>query len=244
MTKKVKQPQEETQTSPTPLEPFDQMLELLPGRVRSHILRLAERADESVEPEQEPVLKRDDLVPLQLRQLLANDVQDKLDALQDTSEEPEYSSNPVWCLCEFPEGEFPKVRLFRSPDNLARYMRRLEGQEVAVWAFYGVPLSFTAPDPKFNRRYLCLPGNQEAILIPSSPTESIQRVDISILELLGLDVQEDGWLGDPRLAEGTGAFYEPPEPLPDGTTNTTTDEEDDDEDDEDDEDEEGDTLDG
>ena len=47
----------------------------------------------------------------------------------------EVTANPAWCLCEMPEGDYSRVRVFPDVERLVRYIGRLEGEEVSVWAF-------------------------------------------------------------------------------------------------------------
>ena len=61
------------------------------------------------------------------------------DRLADPSREmrAEVATSPAWCLCEMPEGDYSRVRVFPDVEHLVRHIGRLEGEEVSVWAFYG-----------------------------------------------------------------------------------------------------------
>ena len=114
-----------------------------------------------------------------------------------------------WCICESPEGEFARVRIFKEVDGLIHYLGRLEGQETSVWPFYGVAMRITKPLASFqDRRLLFMPGEDEAIILPQSPAEPIRRVPMSLLEdLTEEDFQKNGWMGLTELAEGSSEEF-------------------------------------
>ncbi len=115
---------------------------------------------------------------------------------------PEISSDLAWCICEMPEGDFPRVRVFQDFELMLRRLSALDGQEVAAWVFFGSPLTFTSPD-EFGYRYL-LTSNSEAHRLPkfAEPVISVPTV-----KLKNLEVREDGWLGPPELTEGSVESY-------------------------------------
>jgi hypothetical protein len=81
--------------------------------------------------------------------------------------------------------------MFNDPEALASRLAFLEGQEVAVWPFFGLPMGFTKGPP----RHLMLP-NGEAMTIPISDSQApeiVQRL------FDAADMQEDGFLGPPEL---------------------------------------------
>jgi len=121
----------------------------------------------------------------------------------DSAESVDVDNPFSWCVCEMPEGDFPRVRVFSEFEALVRHIGKLEGQEVSVWVFYGTPISLTKKDD-FGGRYL-MPSRQEAFRIPTIPAETVLAVDS--LQVGQLDVQEDGWLGDPSLTESTTSTY-------------------------------------
>lgn len=116
------------------------------------------------------------------------------------------SVKPLWCLCEQPDGDFPKVRLFKTSEGLARYMAKLEGEDVSVWPFYGVPLRFTKPDAS-GQRFLLLPGEEKALLLAARGP--VDKIDADLLDLEDEEkkIQLDGWIGDPCLAEEAVGSY-------------------------------------
>ncbi len=113
-----------------------------------------------------------------------------------------------WCLYESPEGEFPRVFVFPSRASLVEAVSKREGKEVAVWVMYGVPLRLT----KLTQR----PGSQDAydryLLLPNQMAVKIASGDVQLLEQgklpSSVEVQDDGWLGDPALTE-SGGFFKP-----------------------------------
>ena len=112
--------------------------------------------------------------------------------------------NPFsWCVCEMPEGDFPRVRVFSEFDALIRHVGKLEGQEVSAWVFYGTPISLTELD-EIGNRYL-MTSRQEVFKIPTVATDPISVLGSS--QISQLNVQEDGWLGDPSLTESATSTY-------------------------------------
>lgn len=101
-----------------------------------------------------------------------------------------------WCLCDMPEGDFPRVYAFQSIRRLVEAIAKREGQETAVWAMYGIPLRLTRLITAANGkqvRYLLLP-NQLAVAISAS--DSLTVIEQSLLPD-DLATQDEGWLGDP-----------------------------------------------
>ena len=101
-----------------------------------------------------------------------------------------------WCLCDMPEGDFPRVYAFQSIRRLIEAIVKREGQETAVWAMYGIPLRLTRLITSANGkqvRYLLLP-NQLAVAISNS--EPMTVIEQSLLPD-DLATQDEGWLGDP-----------------------------------------------
>lgn len=121
-------------------------------------------------------------------------------------------------LVECRDGEYPLMRIFRRAEDLARHLGTLEGEDVAVWAYYGIAMPFTAGP----MRYLYLPDNQHALTVPTYEGGPVRKVRTDILSLA---MQEDGFLGPPELAEIHGVTSLPdavkkvkPKPSPDKPT--------------------------
>lgn len=117
--------------------------------------------------------------------------------------EPPKDYRPQWCVCECADEDFPRVRIFDSPQKLARYLAGLEGKDIAIWPFFGMALRITKPIG--GQRYLILPGEQEAL--PLKSYGKLEPVDASFLNLEELTEDEayqcDGWVGDPALDEAS-----------------------------------------
>jgi len=112
-----------------------------------------------------------------------------------------------WCLCEMPEGDFPRVFAFPSLQRLTEAIAKREGQETAVWPMYGIPLRLTKPannpkQPVSATRYLLLPNQLAAVV---SSVEPYQLVDQIILPE-SLETQDEGWLGDPQMLKDQSYF--------------------------------------
>lgn len=107
---------------------------------------------------------------------------------------------------ECDNGEFPKMRLFKDAESLAKYLGSVEGQDKAVWCFHGVPMRFTTGP----QRYLFMPDGETAMTVPIVPGAKIHRIEA---DLIGTELQEDGFVGPSYLANTDGLQVEaPPEP--------------------------------
>lgn len=129
----------------------------------------------------------------------------------DREARAEVATSPAWCLCEMPEGDYSRVRVFPDLEHLVRHIGRLEGEEVSVWAFYGTPLRITRPMGSPGQRYL-LVSDQEVVPIPYGGGQVLysvgdkmagRHVDDQALP----EVQEDGWLGDEAFTQGSTETY-------------------------------------
>lgn len=113
-----------------------------------------------------------------------------------------------WCLCEMPEGDFPRVYAFSSLPRLVEAIAKRDGQETAVWAMYGIPLRVTKPvfskGSKGKVRYLLLP-NQLAVQV--STEADCDFIDQSLLPD-NVETQDEGWLGDPGYLKEQSYFVE------------------------------------
>ncbi len=132
-----------------------------------------------------------------------------LDRLPRSSEDvPEVASDPAWCICEMPEGDFPRIRVFQDFEVMVRHLANLDGQEVSAWVFFGSPLSFTTHDVA-GYRYL-LTSSSEAYRVSKDEGPVIS---VPVGKLQDVSLREDGWLGDVELAEASSESYylsEPP----------------------------------
>lgn len=127
---------------------------------------------------------------------------DELQALVSlvAPEEDEIKADPKvyrFGLVECADGDAPLVRLFRSAEALVKHVSSLSGDDVFVWAFYGLPLPFTVGP----QRYLLLPGGTHAISVPSSGNP-IRKVEVDVL---GLDLDDEVFLGPIELVTSSMA---------------------------------------
>jgi hypothetical protein len=60
-------------------------------------------------------------------------------------------TKPEWCMFVCPFGEFPSLVIYTSLEAMAKRLRTLEGQDMAVFPFYGVPVPFTRGPCRFLR---------------------------------------------------------------------------------------------
>ena len=157
---------------------------------------------------------------------------EKLDESVPQVEKPELDANPntyQFTLIEHFDGEYPVVRTFKSAELMALHIARLEGQNVTVTAFYGVVMRLT----KGPTRYLTMPDRETALTVPHGGFGPSKRVE---LDLLGcLDVQEDGFLGDPELCEPATVVEKCEKQIRDVASRQAAGDEDDEDQDEDDE---------
>ena len=149
-------------------------------------------------------LDADELDFKNIRETLPANIQEGLDSQVEVSDAT-FVGEPRFCLCEMPEGEFPRVKIFKSAEAMVRYIGQVEGQELSVWPFYGIPLRMTKSDAKSSLRYVYMPGELEAAIVPKSKREKYEMVDSELID--HLDYQDDGWLGDPAVAEGVSESY-------------------------------------
>lgn len=173
------------------------LLQTLPEELRSS--RLSKATGDSLDEEQ-----------LTYKNTVEKHVSPELlDRLPRSSEDvPEVASDPAWCICEMPEGDFPRIRVFQDFEVMVRHLANLDGQEVSAWVFFGSPLSFTTHDVA-GYRYL-LTSSSEAYRVSKDEGPVIS---VPVGKLQDVSLREDGWLGDVELAEASSESYylsEPP----------------------------------
>lgn len=129
----------------------------------------------------------DDLTPA-TREMLAGPI----DPLAAPASLPKGTS---YGLFESPDGEWATVRMFRNAEDLARRISELEGQDIVVLPFVGIPLALTKGSP----RHLLLPDNATAAAIPLAEGLPVELV--SVRSIADKEIQEDGYLGHPAMTE-------------------------------------------
>jgi hypothetical protein len=132
------------------------------------------------------------------------------------------------------DGAWPQEWKFRTPEGLARELGRLDGQDVVVRPWAGMPLAIT----KGPQRYLLSADGKTAWTVPTAEGLPVRRLDADLIAEVPL--QEDGYLGPdvlvqprvlvPKLGKPKPK-HEPPEDP--GGGGDDDDEEDEDEEDED-----------
>lgn len=135
-----------------------------------------------------------------------------------------------YALFEALDGDWPVTRVFTGPDGLARRIGQLEGQDIVVMAYFGVPLKLTMGP----QRYLHLPDGRSAIMIPLVPGGPATIIDADLIA--NLEPQVDGFLGPPELAETAMPRVHEDSPRERVSSRGRDDDDVDDDDDEDDED--------
>lgn len=140
---------------------------------------------------------------------LPSDVSDKLpEERQEACDLDLGNIQHHWCLCDMPEGDFPRVYAFPSLPRLVEAIAKRDGQETAIWAMYGIPLRITQASftkgSNTKMRYLLLP-NQLAVAI--SEDNDCHLIDQSLLPD-NIEVQEEGWLGDPEYLKEQSYYIE------------------------------------
>lgn len=109
-----------------------------------------------------------------------------------------------FCMIKIPDGEFPRVSVYSSITDMVYDLGALDGQEISVVPFYGVPLQFSQQQSD-GRRYILLPGGNTLLSVPQAPQEPLERFNRD--DLPDIDGQGDGWLGHPALSADQGATY-------------------------------------
>ena len=190
------------------------LLTSLPKTIETFLQKRATELVSLDEAEQDYAASLEDL-PLTLSERI-----DRPDSQESVDLDTPFS----WCVCEMPEGDFPRVRVFGEFEAMTRHISKLEGEEVSVWVFYGTPISLTQPD-KDGCRYL-LTSRREAFRLSSRQSVTEIAVSVARDQVNSLNIQEDGWLGDPNLTESTNANYYIRETARDNTFDPPDDEDD------------------
>lgn len=147
------------------------------------------------------------------------EIAEQLGEVRQDSEDTPWSKGIAhsWCLCDMPEGEFPRVYVYNSLQGLVEAVVKREGQETAVWALYGVPLRLTKAVVQGDKRvrYLLLPGQHAAVVSERIPYNLVAQSALPD----NLELEDTGWLGDPAYLQAqqfftpgyTEVVAEPPE---------------------------------
>lgn len=112
------------------------------------------------------------------------------------------AADDVYGVVESPDGEWPQMRVFKTPEGLARRLAALQDKDVTALCFRGQPAQIT----KGPQRYLVFADF--AVRIPLYEEGPAQIVPREVVD--GLDVEELGFLGPPELAGGDEEEYDGP----------------------------------
>jgi len=160
----------------------------------------------------------------------AREAVDELVPTEEREEAGAVDENALrYCCVENTGEEEPVLRIFRTPEALARHLSKLDGGDVYVIPFLGVPLRFSGGP----QRYLELPDGDKVMVVPHLPGGPCRVVDA---DLVDFDPQENFFLGPDELCDTT-AFAEKMAKLKNAGTDVSDGTDEDDEDDEDDEEE-------
>ena len=144
----------------------------------------------------EEVKSKEQLEAESLIDSLPADLQGKyLNSIEDTKLKLDLDFTSKWCLCEMPEGGYPRVFMFNDLTVLLEAIIKREGTDTAVWVTYGTAFQLTraVTKPNGNKvRYLLLPDDK-AIKLDAEQQPTV--IDSSLLPE-ELETQDDGWLGE------------------------------------------------
>jgi hypothetical protein len=100
-----------------------------------------------------------------------------------------------WHVVEAPDGEFPRIRTFKSLENTVKFIADRDGDQTSVAVVYGVSAYLTtrSVDPVSDdlTRYIVF-SDKRAVKVEKGPLEFVPLASIHP----SFRKQEDGWLGD------------------------------------------------
>jgi len=140
----------------------------------------------------------EDLASQDLIDQLSPMTQEAIEETRPPAEGMPAGREPMYCLVECPDGEFPSVRLYESAEAMALRVKELDGEDVVVQMFYGFPVPIT----QGPNRVVVLPNDSFISISPVVRTLSAEAMDQEIL------VQDDGFLGDDSLSISSKALVD------------------------------------
>jgi len=153
-----------------------------------------------------PAVEDSDLAFKSFLSQLPGEIAEQLgEAQQDPADAPwSKGIEHSWCLCDMPEGEFPRVYVYNDLRGLVEAVVKREGQETSVWALYGVPLRLTKPVLQGDKRvrYLLLPNQYAAVVSEKMPYNLVAQSALPA----NLELEDTGWLGDPSFLQAQPFF--------------------------------------
>jgi len=118
-----------------------------------------------------------------------------------SSVEPPPERGMRYGVVECFSGEFPVLKMFKTAERMATYLKTLEGRDVVVWCFYGQNLPITVGP----RRYVLM--GDKTVSVPIGD-ESPTVVDTDSVQV---EIQDDGFMGPPELAQTPSKTQENPD---------------------------------
>lgn len=97
-----------------------------------------------------------------------------------------------YCVVEAFDGDWPRLRVYRTPEAMAKRVQKLLGKDVSVYCYFGIPLKVSVgPD-----RFVELPNGYQAIDVPAFPgvAPKIREIDTDTVW------EERGYVGPSYLA--------------------------------------------
>jgi len=99
---------------------------------------------------------------------------------------------PQYGLVEVVDGEWPTLTMSPTVAGMVNRIQALEGKDVVVWPFYGIPLALS----EGPQRYVVLP-NGTAVSVPlfdGGPSHTVPAT-----KLQGISIESSGYLGPVEL---------------------------------------------
>lgn len=168
---------------------FAAFMDELSPQTRETIVRRQRGEEESLPRSTEPGAAEFTAV----RSMLSPELQERLTSRVEADDTPKPMSMR-YGIVESPNGEWAYTRLFKTAEELSDRVAALEGQDVVVQCFYGIPLPIT----KGRQRYMALPDGR-MFRIPTFPGGKGESVDPATIR--DLEIEDRGFLGPPELAE-------------------------------------------
>lgn len=100
-----------------------------------------------------------------------------------------------YCLVEIPDGDWPRLRVYSTPEAMAKRITNLAGFDVSVWCYYGIPLKVS----KGPQRFVELPSGYQLMRIPPFP--GVEPTVVNTDEVDELTWEKRGFVGPSYLAD-------------------------------------------
>jgi hypothetical protein len=115
------------------------------------------------------------------------------------------ASKPAFYLCDMAEGQFPRTYRYEEIVDLAGAIRRMEGRETALVAFYGIQLPFSKlMVTNEGARYRCLMLPNGLVALTGENFKIVAQTSLTD----NLELEEQGWVGDPDFMDPTSYYHD------------------------------------